>query len=88
MKLAFKKSFVKDLEKLRDTEATGRIREAIGRAEMAKTLQDVGDIRRLRGGERAYRIRVGDYRLGLILENDTVVFVRCLHRKDLYRYFP
>ena len=88
MKAAFRKSYVKDLEKPRDTEVRGRIREAIGRAERAETLQDVGDIRRLRGGEGTYWIRVGDHRLGLILDRESVVFARCLHRKDLYRYFP
>ncbi|NPA92437.1 MAG: type II toxin-antitoxin system RelE/ParE family toxin, partial [Chloroflexi bacterium] len=35
-----------------------------------------------------YRIRLGDYRLGLEIEGDTVVFVRFLHRRDIYRYFP
>ncbi|GIK72728.1 MAG: hypothetical protein BroJett021_17160 [Chloroflexota bacterium] len=38
--------------------------------------------------ERYYRIRVGDYRLGLALEGDTVILVRFLHRKEIYRYFP
>jgi hypothetical protein len=28
------------------------------------------------------------YRLGLYLEQDTVVLVRLLHRKEMYRYFP
>jgi mRNA interferase RelE/StbE len=35
-----------------------------------------------------YRIRLGDYRVGLKIENNTVCFVRFLHRKDIYRYFP
>jgi mRNA interferase RelE/StbE len=88
LRVAFKKSFVKDLEKLRDAKAKSRVRNAVLHAEAAEALQELGDIRRLRGGEQAYRIRVGDYRLGLILEGNTIVFVRCLHRKDLYRYFP
>jgi mRNA interferase RelE/StbE len=35
-----------------------------------------------------YRIRVGDYRLGAVVEGDQVEFVRCLSRRDLYRFFP
>jgi mRNA-degrading endonuclease RelE of RelBE toxin-antitoxin system len=31
---------------------------------------------------------VGNYRLGLIIEAETVIFVRVLHRKEIYRYFP
>ncbi|MBP1468695.1 type II toxin-antitoxin system RelE/ParE family toxin [Candidatus Chloroploca sp. M-50] len=35
-----------------------------------------------------YRIRIGDYRLGLFVEDDTITVVRFLHRRDIYRYFP
>jgi mRNA interferase RelE/StbE len=31
---------------------------------------------------------VGDYRIGISVEGDEVEFVRCLHRRDIYRYFP
>ena len=46
------------------------------------------NLRKLRGSDRYYRIRVGEYRVGLSVEGDTVTFVRFLHRKDVYRYFP
>ena len=88
MKVEFKKSFVKDLERVRDKSLKERVRQTIERVEEAQTLQEIGNVKRLRGGERYYRIRVGDYRLGLMLEGDTVIFVRFLHRKDVYRYFP
>ena len=35
-----------------------------------------------------YRIRVGDYRVGMVVEGNQVEFVRCLSRRDLYRFFP
>jgi mRNA interferase RelE/StbE len=35
-----------------------------------------------------YRVRIGDYRIGLELAGDELIFVRCLHRKEIYRYFP
>ncbi len=35
-----------------------------------------------------YRIRIGDYRIGIALANAAVEFIRCLPRKDLYRFFP
>ena len=43
---------------------------------------------KLQGGDDFYRIRVGDYRLGIIVELEAVVFVRCLNRREIYRYFP
>ena len=36
-----------------------------------------------------YRIRIGDYRVGIELENDnSVTFLKLKHRKDIYKYFP
>lgn len=42
----------------------------------------------LKANKPFYRIRVGDYRIGFMLDNDILVFMRVLHRKDIYRYFP
>ena len=88
MKVEFKRSFVQDLERVRDKGIRERVRETIERVEGAQTLQEIGSIKKLRGGERYYRIRIGAYHLGLILEGGKVVFVRFLHRRDVYRYFP
>ena len=35
-----------------------------------------------------YRIRIGNYRIGLQIENELVYFVAFDHRKDIYRNFP
>jgi mRNA interferase RelE/StbE len=45
-------------------------------------------LRKLSGADDYYRIRVGEYRLGVVIQGDKVEFVRCLHRRDLYRFFP
>ncbi|HEY88267.1 MAG TPA: type II toxin-antitoxin system RelE/ParE family toxin [Thermoflexia bacterium] len=88
MKVEFKRSFVKDLERVRHKGLKKRVKQIITQIEEKQTLQEIGNVKRLRGGERYYRIRMGDYRLGLMLEEDMVIFVRFLHRKDIYRYFP
>lgn len=88
MKAEFRRSFIKDLERVRDPSLKQRVRETIELIERAESPQEMGDVRKLRGSDRYYRIRIGNYRLGLIVEDDTVVFVRFLHRKDIYRHFP
>lgn len=88
MKVEFKRSFVKDLRRVRDKALKKQVEEVIELVEQASNLQEIGNVKRLGGGERYYRIRIGDYRIGLVLEGETVVFVRFLHRKDVYRYFP
>lgn len=90
MKIAFLRSFERDLKKLKkDRQTLSRIREAIEEVEAAGELHDLSSVKKLSGGSGDfYRIRVGDYRLGLELKGDEVVFVRCLHRREVYRYFP
>ncbi|MBK5102036.1 MAG: type II toxin-antitoxin system RelE/ParE family toxin [Desulfobacteraceae bacterium] len=88
MKLEFRKSFIRDLKRVKDRATKNRVREAIQSVERAKNLREIKDLKKLSYRGRYYRIRIGDYRLGLILEDDTLILIRFLHRKDLYRYFP
>jgi mRNA interferase RelE/StbE len=88
LKVGFRRSFVKDLERVRDASLKERLKETIAQAEQALAPQEIGDLKKLRGGERYYRIRLGEYRIGLMMEGDKIVFVRFLPRKDIYRYFP
>lgn len=88
MKIRFRKSFTRDLKKLKDPAVLKRVRAVIAELETAQQLDEVTNVKKVSGGENFYRIRVGDYRLGIVLESDTVELVRCLHRRDIYRYFP
>ncbi len=49
-----------------------------------------GKTQKLSGYKTYYKIRVGDYRIGLRIEHDinSVEFQRVLHRRDIYRKFP
>ena len=88
MKTDFRKSFTRDLKRLKDGTLNKRVAEVIEQIEQAEELLDVTSLKKLKGGGEYYRIRIGNYRVGLKLENNTIVFVRFLHRKDIYRYFP
>ena len=88
MNVEFRASFARDLKRIKDKKLEARVRQVIDRVERAQSLQEVENLKKLRGGDRYYRIRIGDYRIGLAVEESTVIFVRFLHRKDVYRYFP
>ena len=88
MRVEFKKRFTRDLKKVKDKLLLRQVKEAIQFVEKAQTLREVENLKKLRGGDRYYRIRIGDYRIGLIIENETVTFARFLHRREIYRYFP
>lgn len=88
MKTQFRASFAQDLRSIKDKAVLKQAAGAIERVEQAQTLQDIGNLKKLRGTGNFFRIRLGEYRLGLVISGDTVAFVRCLHRREIYRYFP
>ena len=51
-------------------------------------LSDVRNIKKIKGFKNLYRIRLGEYRIGIEYRNSKVVFIRFLLRKDIYKYFP
>jgi len=88
VKVQFRASFAKDLRGIKNKELLNRIRETIEQVEKAQSSQDITNLKKLKGGSNYYRIRVGEYRIGLIIEVDTATFARCLNRKEVYRFFP
>ena len=88
MNTAFRESFDADLSTIRDASLLRRIKKAIEQVEAARTFQQIPNLKRLEASGKYYRLRVGDYRLGFVFEQGVVTFVRCLQRKEIYRYFP
>jgi mRNA interferase RelE/StbE len=88
MRTVFRKSFTRDLKKTTDQGIRDRVRQAIEQVEAATELQAIDGLKKLGGAGNFFRIRIGDYRIGLVVEGEAIEFVRCLPRRDLYRYFP
>lgn len=88
MKTLYEKSFLKDIEKVKDKKILDRLSETIDSIKSATALRDLKNIKKLSGHSDAFRIKMGDYRIGFFFENETVIFSRFLNRKDIYNYFP
>ena len=88
MKTAFQSSFAKDLRSIRDQNLLDRVAGLIQTVEQAETLRAIPNLKKLRAVGGYYRVRLGEYRVGLMVRKGIVSFVRCLHRKEIYRYFP
>ena len=88
MKSAFRKSFTRDVKKIKNRDVLERVRQAIEKVEKAAGLSEIANLKKIVGTADWYRIRVGEYRIGVVIQSDTAEFVRCLPRRDLYRYFP
>jgi len=88
VRTAFRESFGSDLSAITDAGLLRRIRKTIEQVESAKTFRQIPNLKRLESSGKYYRIRLGEYRIGFVFENGVVTFVRFLHRKEIYRYFP
>jgi mRNA interferase RelE/StbE len=88
MNVEFLKKFNKDLDKIDASSVLENIEEIIEFVENADNLSEIPNVKKLTGYKNAYRIRMGDYRIGIFLENDMVEFARVVHRKDIYKVFP
>jgi len=88
MKVEFRKSFEQDLLEINDKTLLTKIQTTIELVETVSKPNDISNLKKLKMKGNYYRIRVGNYRIGLTLKDDTFTFVRVLPRKDIYRDFP
>lgn len=88
MKIRLKQSFHKDIKKIKEKSIKESLATLIETVESASSMQEILNLKKLKGYKDYYRIRLSDYRIGIQIKNDTVIFVVFEHRKDIYRRFP
>ena len=88
MKIKFESKFEKDLRNIKDKKLLSKIKEMILECKAVQTLNEVKNIKKMQGYQTFYRLKIGDYRVGIEIINDELIFVRFLHRKDIYKFFP
>ncbi|MCL6539166.1 MAG: type II toxin-antitoxin system RelE/ParE family toxin [Roseiflexus sp.] len=88
MRVIYRLSFAKDLKKIRSKKIRQQVQRVLEAIEHCTSPGDIPNIKRLTAEGPYYRIRIGDYRMGLVIDGDTVSIVRFLHRREIYRYFP
>jgi len=88
MNVKFKRTYLKDLEKLPGDIKRGTEELSFLQIPKIQKLVDMTNVKKIKGYKSFYRVRIGDYRIGFELRNGVIVFYRVLHRKDIYKYFP
>ena len=88
MKVTFRKSFEKDLRKLGDRQILAKVKAVIREVEDSQRLEEISNFKKLKTKGNYYRIRVGDYRIGITVDREVINFVRILHRREIYQKFP
>jgi mRNA interferase RelE/StbE len=88
MVVEFLARFSKDLDAVHQKNVKQQLAKVILQVESASSLKDIPNLKKLAGFKSAYRIRIGDYRVGLFVEGNKAQFARIAHRKEIYRLFP
>lgn len=87
MHIQYKSSFERDVKKA-SLDAQLNLKNVIAILRAAQNLNEIPNLKKLKGHKTAYRIRITDYRLGLYYENGELFLSRFLPRKSIYRVFP
>ena len=88
MKIKVRRRFGKDIDKIVDKKLLQKIVKVIDEIEKTDDILKIKNIKKMKGADNAFRIRIRKYRLGIFLVNDIVELTRFLDRKDIYKYFP
>ena len=89
IKVVYAEDFLKDLKKLKGTPYYNSIKNlCFEKIPSLKTTSEIESLKKLKGHDSYFRVRKGDFRIGIKMEASIVTFLRCLPRKDIYKYFP
>ena len=88
MKVEFLSGFEKDLSRTRDKKLAKIILDCIHLFETANKLDEISNIKKLKGHSSAYRYRKGKYRIGFYMEDNTIIFAAFAPRGKIYQKFP
>lgn len=88
MKVLYEKSFLRDIKKVKNQKLLDNLSNAIVEIKSSVEIFSLANIKKLKGHPSAYRVKIGDFRLGFFYENNTAILTRFLNRKDIYKFFP
>jgi len=88
MEIKIKKKFLKELSKLPNEYADIIEDFVFDMLPNYNNLSEIGKVEKMTGYKNYFKIRFGDYRIGLKKEGNIIVIETVKHRKEIYKYFP
>ncbi|MBW6484515.1 MAG: type II toxin-antitoxin system RelE/ParE family toxin [Vicingaceae bacterium] len=89
MEIEFTKRFKKEFHSLsKNNNLAKQLNNVIDNVAKANNITEIKNIKKLVGYTEYFRIRVGNYRIGVKILKKVVVFSVFDHRKDIYKRFP
>jgi mRNA interferase RelE/StbE len=88
VKVSYRKKLLKQLTKLPSGKRTQIERFIFEDLPKLSSLVESGKIEKMKGYENFYKARFGSYRVGMKLEDETLILQVVMDRKDIYKFFP
>ncbi len=89
LEVTYAESFLKDLKLLKSTPYYQKIKKVcFTELPACSATKEIRNLKKLEGHPDFFRIRIGDYRIGLHIKNNSIQLLRILNRKEIYRFFP
>jgi mRNA-degrading endonuclease RelE of RelBE toxin-antitoxin system len=88
MEVIYQESLEKDIKKIKDKKVLNALKKTFLKLEESDNLFEISNVKKMSGHSRAYRIRIGDYRLGIYYSDTIVTIMHFAKRGDIYKLFP
>ena len=88
MEIRYHNQFHRDSRRLGNLSLASQVEQVIEQLKAASTIRDLRGVSRMTARGEHYRIRVGEYRLGITMDGETAILRRFLPRGEIYRRFP
>jgi mRNA interferase RelE/StbE len=88
MEVRYSKKFLKQLASV-PSETRVKIEEFVfDELISTSSISSLGKVEKMQGYQGFYKVRFGNYRVGLAIENEVVIVKTVMHRRDIYKFFP
>jgi len=89
LQVFFTKTFLKDLAKVSPAKRRVQIEQFVfEELQKFSSVEEIGVAEKITGHKDFYKIRFGDYRIGIFKSTHFIELRRVLNRKEIYKYFP
>ncbi len=88
MEILINKRFLKDLAEIPVRDRRRIEKFVFEDIQKVDSTYHIPNFSKLSGYDNYFKIRFGDYRAGIRIEGNVLVFERVLHRKNIYKFYP
>ena len=82
------RKFQKQVSGCNDQKVKSEIKRILEFVEIAESVSEIKNLKKLKGYKNYFRIRLGDYRIGIQITGNRIIFAAFDKRADIYKYFP